>query len=784
MTLIYPVETEEEQEQQVQKIFSPEWSNIHTNPANPYSEEVLDSYLRDILKHFEEGAPTDIRLIERAYTIAKNAHTGQVRKSGAPYIIHPLSVALILAEMRMDATTVAAGLLHDTIEDTELTLEDIEATFGIEVSRLVHGVTKIEKLPTEIKSGIGNPKTRANKGPSAQAQYLHQMFMAMGNDVRVILVKLADRLDNMRTLSSLPKNRQLENARETLEIFAPLANRLGIGQMKWQLEDLSFRYMNPDSYKEIARNLAERRADREIVMDQLIQRLHEELKKYNLEAELSGRPKHIYSIYRKMSRKKVNFDQIFDIRAMRVIVKDVPTCYQVLGIIHGLWRPVHGEFDDYIAAPKENGYRSLHTAVVGDDGKTFEVQIRTHDMHTDAEYGIAAHWKYKEQNRSTSGSSTFDPRKKLDISADEEAFQQRINYMRRLLENAKEVSDSQDFVEVIKQTISDDRVYVFTPRNDIVDLPSGSTPIDFAYHIHTEIGHRCRGAKVNGRLVGLDYQLQTSDRVEIMTSNRGGPSLDWLNEDLGFVKTLRARQKIRQWFRKRDREINISAGREAVDRELRRLGIDDYPRQDIAAKTNYSSLENLLEAIGYGDVTASSIVSRLIELGKQEAKSRQESLTTSTSSIPISSTPDRGVNVTGTGGLLVKLATCCHPAPGDAIVGFVTRNNGVAIHRQNCKNIVHTSEPERLINVDWGQDKPQMYSVPIEIHSHDRSGLMRDIGAVVAGEGISMTNVNIVLVDQLAIFSLVMEVHDVPQLSRVLNKLEQLPDVIQVRRRS
>ncbi len=719
--------------------------------------------LDDIFSYFPSLSHRDRDLIERAYTFAKQAHEGVFRDSGQPYIIHPFNVGLILAEMRLDAHTIAAAFLHDTVEDCEeVTLEKVESEFGQEVARLVHGVTKMKQLPTQ--AGDGERRQRSSS-TDRQAEYLRQIFMAMGNDVRVILVKLADRLDNMRTLGALTPDRREKNARETMNVFAPLANRLGIGRIKWQLEDLSFRYLEPERYRELKMKLNERRGEREDELTTMRARIKSALRGHGIQSEVRGRPKHIYSIYRKMARKQIPFEQIFDIRAIRVLVADVPTCYQVLGVIHNLWRPIHGEFDDYIAAPKENGYRSLHTAIIDDEGRTLEVQIRTYEMHRDAEFGIAAHWKYKENSRRA-----------------DDAFERRINFMRRLLENARDDSeDDEEFVDAVVQNISDDRIYVFTPRNDIIDLPEDATPIDFAYHIHTEVGHRCRGAKVNGKMISLEHRLQTGDRVEVITANRGGPSLDWLNSDFGFIKTHRARQKIRQWFRKQDREKNIGLGREAIDRELKRLGMDDYQRLDIARLAGHPSVDHMLAAIGYGDVTAASVVARIVQLEKREEAARRDELIPSKPSNQNGSA-DRGVNVMGTGGLLVKLAACCHPAPGDPITGFVTRTGGVTVHRQDCKNITKTSEPQRLIDVSWSGVETHMYPVPVEIKARDRGGLMRDIGAVIAGENINMTNVNITLDNHIATFRLVMEVSHIGQLSKVLNKLDMLPDVIHVRR--
>lgn len=701
-------------------------------------------------------------VIEQAYVVAAKAHETQFRDSGKPYITHPVAVAEILAELNMDPPTIAAALLHDVVEDTEVSLDDIERQFGRDVALLVNGVTKIKQLPTEM-----GEMRQAKKG-DLQAEYLRQMFMAMGNDVRVILVKLADRLDNMRTLGSLSRDRQIRNARETLDIFAPLANRLGIGKIKWQLEDLSFRYLEPERYKELAELLASKRHEREEDIKYVILRLEDALRKHGIEGEVRGRPKHIYSIYRKMKRKEVDFEHVFDVRALRVMVPDVPTCYQVLGIVHQLWRPIHGEFDDYIAAPKENGYQSLHTAVIADDNRALEVQIRTHDMHQDAEYGIAAHWKYKEKGQ------RFDA-----------AYEKRINYMRRIAEQAQEEDDPHSAIQAVKEDITDERIYVFTPKNDIIDLPAGSTPIDFAYHIHTDIGNRCRGARIGGRQVGLDYRLQTGDRVEIITANRGGPSLDWLNEDLGYVKTHRARQKIRQWFRKQDREKNIANGREALERELKRMGLEDYPRSEIPNATNFPTYEHILAAIGFGDITASSVVAKVLELERREQEAKRDEFTLSKPTVPENGTSDFGVDVDGLGsGGLVRLASCCSPLRGDPIIGFITRTSGITIHRTDCKNILNTTEPERLIVARWSRAKEHIYSARVEIRAHDREGLMRDIGAVIAAEGINMTNVNISTDKTLAIFSLVMEVADKSQLLRVVTKIDQFPDVIEVRRLS
>jgi guanosine-3',5'-bis(diphosphate) 3'-pyrophosphohydrolase len=525
----------------------------------------------------------DRELIQRAYSFAEKAHAGQKRASGEPYITHCVAVATILAELNVPPAVVVAGLLHDTVEDTDVTLVDIRREFSEEIAKLVDGVTKLTNLPRvsradqheqelvtqPVAAGSVQEAAAIEKAAAEEAalrsrkrdlsnETLRKVFLAMGEDIRVVLIKLADRLHNMRTLGFMPENKRTRIARETLDIFAPLANRLGIWQVKWELEDLGFRYTKPEKYKEIAENLAERRIDREKQIDQITIRLAKLLEENNIRGEITGRPKHIYSIYHKMMDRGKAFDMVLDLRGVRLLVPDIPSCYAALGVIHTHWRPIPHEFDDYIAAPKDNFYQSLHTAVIYDDGKPLEVQIRTPDMHQNAEYGIAAHWRYKEKK-----------------TARDDVYEQRISWLRRLMEWRQEVEDAAEFVDGMKTDVFQDRVYVFTPRGDIIDLPAGSTPIDFAYHVHTEIGNRCRGAKINGKLVNLDYILRTGDQVEVLTAKQGGPSRDWLNSNLGLVKTQRARSKIRQWFKEQDREQNLSQGKAILDRRgfIRRPGL-------------------------------------------------------------------------------------------------------------------------------------------------------------------------------------------------------------------
>lgn len=705
----------------------------------------------------QDTSPGDRELIERAYRVAAKAHKGQQRASGEPYIRHCLAVAAILHELGMPVTVVAAGILHDTVEDTKVTLEEVERDFGSEVATLVDGVTKLTQLPRVTRRNGRAKAERASRTELAK-ETLRKTFLAMGDDVRVVLIKLADRLHNMRTLAHLPAEKQVRIAEETLEIFAPLANRLGIWGMKWELEDLSFRYAIPEGYKEIAEHVATRRSEREKETQLIRDRVQGLLDSAGISGMVEARPKHLYSIHRKMERKGVPFEEVYDVRGVRIIVDTVPNCYLALGRIHNEWKPIPGAFDDYIATPKDNFYQSLHTAVVYDDGKTLELQIRTPEMHENAEYGIAAHWRYKEGR----------PR--------EDAFEQRLLWLRRLMEWRQDVDDASDFVEAMKSDVFDDRVYVFTPRGDIVDLPAGSTPIDFAYHIHTEIGHLCRGAKVNGKLVALDTKLITGDSVEILTSKRGGPSRDWLNPSLEMVRSQRARSKIRRWFKRQDREQNIAHGRTLLEKELRRLGIEKITFDDIGKRLNFGNVDDLFMAIGTGDLHVGRIVGEYIEAEVEEAPQREVDVLREQ---PISDE----ISVLGLSGVLTHLARCCNPAPGDPIVGYITRGRGATIHRRDCPNVLRVSESdrERLVQVSWGQVK-QTYPVSVQVRAYDRDGLMRDVSTLVTEEGINMSSVHVATNNSLAIFDVVMEITDIAQLSRTLNRLEALPNVLEARR--
>jgi GTP pyrophosphokinase len=703
--------------------------------------------------------------------VAEEAHREQKRNSGEPYINHCLAVANILTELRVPPEVVAAGLLHDTVEDTEVTLDDIRRDFGEVVASLVDGVTKLTNLPRVSHNGYDNneqtesgkevellkPQAPLGRRPDVVSETLRKTFLAMGDDVRVVLIKLADRLHNMRTLGYMPDEKRRRIGNQTLEIYAPLANRLGIWQIKWELEDLAFRHVDPVRYKEIADQITERRPDREAEVNEIMGKLQKLLTQNNINVEISGRPKHIYSIYRKMQKKGKSFDLVRDLRGVRLIVPDVPSCYATLGLIHTRWRPIPGEFDDYIAAPKDNFYQSLHTAVIYDDGKPLEVQIRTAEMHQNAEYGIAAHWKYKEGT----------PRDK--------SYEQRITWLRKMMEWRSDVEDAQEFVESMKTDVFQDRVYVFTPRGDIIDLPGGSTPIDFAYHIHTDVGHRCRGARVNGKLVPLDYELKTGDQVEVLTAKRGGPSRDWLNANLGLVKTQRARSKIRVWFKKQDHEQNLSSGRAILERELGRLGINEKTNYEkLARGLEFRSPDDLYVALGTGDLSVGKIVKQLSE--------DEESADILTAGTPAGETASAdAVDVVGLKGLLTNIAKCCNPTPGDEIVGYITRGRGATVHRQDCPNVLRMRERERLVAVSWGS-RGRTYSVPVRIHAYDRQGLMGDISNLLSNENINIADVNVKTSQNLADIKLIIEVRDIEQLSRTLTRIENLPNVTEAQR--
>ncbi len=695
-------------------------------------------------------------LVERAYAVAQKAHADQSRKSGNPYIQHPLAVALLLADIGMDPDTIAAGLLHDVVEDSDIDLETLAQEFDPRVVRLVDSVTKLERMEQEqIDDRF---RKEGEKLPGDQeSESLRKMFLAMAEDIRVVVIKLADRLHNMRTLDALSAERRRSFSRETMEIFAPLANRLGVWQWKGELEDLSLSYLDPETYYGIDSHIKERRPEREASIQRHIDILERELKKEHIEAKITGRPKHIYSIYRKMQRKNVPFERIYDVRGIRIITQVVSDCYHILGIVHGLWKPIPGEFDDYIATPKDNMYQSLHTAVIGKDGKTLEVQIRTKEMHRIAEYGVAAHWRYKEKRKR-------DP-----------SFEAQIAWMRSLMEWQGDITDADEFVDAMKTDVFQERVYTFTPKGDVIDLPTGATPIDFAYHIHTEIGHLCRGAKVNDKLVSLDYQLRTGDRVEIITSKRASPSRDWLNPALGHVKTSRARSKIRQWFRRQNREQNIIQGREVVERELKHLGMEQIGHKTVAKLFGYETVDDFYAAVGFGDINSQQIVSKIAE-----ARSHEEKKILPTTPPPPAQTIE-GIQIQGTGGLLARLAQCCHPLPKEPIIGYVTLGHGVTIHRRDCPNVLRRIGTGRLIEVSW-EPLPQTVPVAIRITAYDRTGLLHEIAGIISAEKINMPAVNLSKEKNLVHLYITLEISNITQISRVLTKIERLPNVVEAKR--
>ena len=708
--------------------------------------------VQDRLSHDE------LELLEHAWELTQAAHEGQRRSSGEPYIEHCLQVASLLADWGLDAATLAAGLLHDVVEDSVVSVEDLQMDFGNEIASMVDGVTKLSHFD-DLMSGRADRELL-----DSEAESLRKMILAGVDDVRIVIIKLADRLHNMRTLAALPEDRRKRIARETLEIFAPLSNRLGMWQVKWELEDQGFRWLNPEIYKEIARRIGKRRVVREQHIARIVKTLKLHLESAGIEAEITGRPKHIYSIHRKMVRKNLPIEEIYDIRGVRVIVNTVAECYGALGVVHNLWHPIPGEFDDFIAMSKDNMYQSLHTTVVADDGNSLDVQIRTHEMHRAAELGIAAHWRYKE-------GSKRDP-----------DFDAKVAWFRSLMDWRQEVDDAREFVKSLKEDVFEDRVIVFTPKGDIKDLPAGATPIDFAYHIHTEVGHRCRGAKVNGRLVALDYRLQNGNQVEIITSRRGGPSRDWLNPNLGYIKSARARQKIHQWFRRQSREENIARGREILGKELRRLGLAQSRFEKIARLFDHEKVDDFLAAIGCGDIHAQQLAMRVVQVrGTEEEEDLRLPLTA-----PLT-VPAGDVVVQGVGDLLTKTAGCCNPLPGDDILGYVTRGQGVSIHRQDCKNLLYLLErdSDRVIEVAWGAEK-QTLPVVVIIRAYNRGGLLRDIAGLVADEGCSMSAVNITThrKEHMATITATLEISSVAQLSRILARVERLPNVVEAHRQT
>jgi guanosine-3',5'-bis(diphosphate) 3'-pyrophosphohydrolase len=706
---------------------------------------VTVSELLRIADHLEPKAQ---EMVRKAYERAAKAHTGQRRLSGEDYVNHPMEVAAILADLQLDAETIAAALLHDTVEDTALTADEVEREFGPEVARLVEGVTK-----------LGRISLRSDQ--QQQAENIRKMMVAMAEDLRVVLIKLADRLHNMRTLDPLPDVKRRKISRETLDIYAPLAHRLGIGQIRWELEDLAFKYLEPEAYDDVAKRILRKRHEREALVSDLREILARELEKVGIVAEITGRPKHIYSVWQKMTRENKDFTEIYDLSAIRVQVDSVRDCYGVLGVVHSLWKPVPGRFKDYVAMPKSNGYQSLHTTVITHTGEPIEIQIRTHEMHRVAEFGVAAHWTYKEGGKDAS-------------------FDQKLSWLRSLLEWQNDLGDAESFLDTVKVDLFQDEVYVFTPKGDVLNLPAGSSPVDFAYRIHTEVGHRCIGAKVNGRMVPLDYELKNGEIVEVLTSKGPhGPSRDWLN----FVKSASAKERIRKWFKSQRREENVAKGQDLLDKELHRMhrvnlaDLPDGKLGEIASLHKFNTVDDFLAAIGYGDLSPHAVVMRMaLSLDAAGGDLRAIPL------IP-NVQPTPRVLVRGEKGILTKIAPCCQPVPGDAIVGYTTRGRGVTVHRADCINAVNAQDLARVVPVDWDSEATHLYPVAIKIEAWDRQGLLRDIATIVAENRVNMSSLEVhVYDDRTAVVSTTVEIDSLAQLSRLMEKLEGVKDVNTVAR--
>lgn len=715
--------------------------------------KILDRLLQRIQQNYPE---TKTRILEKAFQYAQKAHENQFRESGEPYFVHPYEVATILVDLGLDVDTIAAGLLHDVVEDTKATSEEIEKEFGPEIAKLVDGVTKLSRFELTTKE-------------EQQAENLRKMFIAMAKDIRVILIKLADRLHNMRTLKFREPDKQLETATETIEIYAPLAHRLGISKIKWELEDIALRYIDPTGYYDLVDKIAMKRKEREEYIQNVIDTLREKINSINIHAEIDGRPKHFYSIYKKMVLQNKSFDQIFDLTAVRIVVDSVKDCYGVLGIVHTIWKPIPGRFKDYIAVPKPNMYQSLHTTLVGSHGIPFEIQIRTFEMHRTAEYGIAAHWKYKEGKQNHTD---------LD---------NKLSWLRQLLEWQNDLKDATEFMETLKIDLFTDEVFVFTPKGEVIDLPKDSTPLDFAYHIHSAIGNKCTGAKINGKIVPLEYQLQTGDIVEILTtSSSHGPSRDWLK----IVKTSQAKSKIKQWFKKEFKEENIIKGKDLLEKEAKKQGL--FLSQLLKTewievmfkKYSLHSIDDIYAAVGYGGISLNQIFLKLLEEYKKTKKidSKEEQIQKVIKEDRPIKQSNQGISVKGVDNILVRFAKCCNPVPGDDIIGYITKGRGVSIHRKDCNNLADTTvETNRIVEVTWELYQKSSYHAEIQIIANDRHGLLVEITNMISEWKVIVTAINArTNKNRTAVINLTVEITDIQQLEKIMKQFKKIPEIIEV----
>ena len=728
--------------------------------------EEANKTIYDVIKRMKMNKrKVNTALIQKAYNFAAEHHKGQKRMSGEDYIIHPLNVAYILADLQMDDSTICAALLHDVVEDTDVTNEDIVKNFGAEIAEMVAGVTKLSKIQyVTIKE--------------EQVENYRKMFLAMGKDIRVILIKLADRLHNMRTLSSLKRDRQIANAKETMELYAPLANRLGIYSLKSELEDLAFRYLYPEEYRELVMSIEKKREERIEFINKIMDEIRVALKKQKIVAEVTGRAKHLYSIYRKMQRDNITIDQVYDLFALRIIVNSVKDCYAALGVVHDLYTPMPGRFKDYIAVPKPNMYQSIHNTLIGPKGTPFEVQVRTWDMHRVAEYGIAAHWAYKEANKF----------KKSNVVVTED----KLAWLRETLEWQKDMQDPDEFLKTLKTELFEDEVYVFTPKGEIKTLPRDATPIDFAYTIHAEVGHKMVGCKINSKMMPIVTPLKSGDIVEIITSDTAkGPSRDWLK----IVKSSSAKTKIQQWFKKTEREENIEKGKDILDKEIKKIGMSHSDLfkpewiQVVLNRYNYNSVEDMYASIGFGGISPNKIITRLLEEYKKEHEEDviEEKIQELVTEAPRKNTaPKSGVSVKGIDNCLVKFSKCCNPVPGDDIIGYITKGRGVSIHRKDCTNLKDLlSEEERIIEVEWYDEKEKAeYNVDIQILANDRTGLLADVVKEITSKKINIMGVNTkTSKDRIATIDVTLEVQDIEQLNQIIKQIRKVDSVYEVTRK-